>query len=499
MNLKYKTAHLNGPARPGTAIFVTEGDPTLEGRPELASFRRCLGPLASGEGFKGKFLEGCSLYLPSDDAWVSVTGLGKAEELTAGRIIEAGADAASRLSSAGLKEATMALPPLAGFPRPRILELLALGARLGLNRDPGYRSEPVPQPALKALTLQSIGAKEAVDRPQAVLNRAETVALAQLEARRLDDMPPNMLTPSAFVEEAKRAAMKAKLKITVWEAEKIAIEGAGGIRAVGSGSRNPPALVILEYDGRGGAKDPVALVGKGVTFDSGGICLKQAEGMAAMKSDMSGAAAVLAAIAAASELKASRPLVGVIPLAENMPGGGAWRPGDVVGTFSGQTVEVVNTDAEGRMLLADAISIAQKYRPARLVDIATLTGACQVALGPQIGGLFSNDDALASEIAEAGAASGEAFWRLPLHGPYADELKSDIADFRHAGGRAGGAINAALFLEKFVKPPLAWAHLDIAGPARSSKKTPSCPEGATGFGVRTLIRFLVSDRLHHDS
>jgi leucyl aminopeptidase len=346
---------------------------------------------------------------------------------------------------------------------------------------------------LKTITFQSLGAKDPIDKPQHSISRADMASLAQLEARRLSDMPPNLLYPETFADEARRVAMRAKLKVTVWDQDKLAQEGAGGILAVGSGSHRPPFLIVLEYQGKGQSRQPWALVGKGVTFDSGGLCIKSAEGMAQMKSDMAGAAAVLSTVAAAAELRLPRPLVAVIPLAENMTGGGAWRPGDVVRTLSGQTVEIVNTDAEGRMILADALSIAQKYKPARLIDIATLTGACQVALGPSVAGLFANDDGLADAVLAAGLEAGEDYWRMPLYPAYEDELKSEIADFRHMGSRAGGAINAALFLQRFVRPGLPWAHLDIAGTARRQKKTPSCPEGATGFGTRTLLKLLMAD------
>ncbi|MDR1314636.1 MAG: leucyl aminopeptidase [Deltaproteobacteria bacterium] len=493
MNFKYRSGHLNGPAKPGTALFFLEEESLLESRPELASFRRSLGPFLAAGGFKGGYLEGASLFSQGDDVWVTLTGLGKQEELTEARVLEAGADAAKRLSAAELKEALAVIPALGNYPFAKTLELLVAGARLGLESPASYRSAPATANPLKSLTFFHLGAKDPVEKSQQAINRADLTAQSQLEARRLADMPPNMLTPEAFATEARRVAMSAKMKVTVWESEKIEVEGAGGLAAVGSGSRNHPCLVILEYPGRPSNKGLTALVGKGITFDSGGLCLKPAENMLAMKSDMSGAAAVLSVLAAAAEMKLPHALVGVMPLAENMPGGAAYRPGDVIKTLSGQTVEVVNTDAEGRLVLADALTVAQKFRPTRVIDIATLTGACQVALGPKIAGLFSPDDQLAADIINAGGASGEEFWRMPLFNEYEDELKSSVADFRHAGGRGGGAINAALFLQRFVKPGIPWAHLDIAGTARNAKKSASCPEGATGFGVRTLLKLLTPE------
>jgi leucyl aminopeptidase len=276
----------------------------------------------------------------------------------------------------------------------------------------------------------------------------------------------------------------------IWDEVKAAEEGAGGLVAVGMGSVHPPRMVILDYPGRSGSKDLTALVGKGVTFDSGGLCLKPAENMSAMKTDMSGAAIVLSVLAAAAQLKLPQRLVALLPLAENMPGGSSYRPGDIITTLSGQTVEVVNTDAEGRLILADALTLAQKYKPARIIDIATLTGACQVALGDGCAGLFSNDQELSNALISSGRNMGESFWPLPLLNDYEENLKSDLADFRQAASRAGGAIHAALFLRRFIKKTVPWAHLDIAGTARRSRKVPSGPEGASGFGARTLIKYL---------
>jgi leucyl aminopeptidase len=212
-----------------------------------------------------------------------------------------------------------------------------------------------------------------------------------------------------------------------------------------------------------------------------------------MKSDMTGAAVVLQVITAAAELHLPQHLVGIMPLAENMPDGNAYRPGDIVKTLSGKTVEVINTDAEGRMLLCDALSLALKYKPAEIIDIATLTGACVVALGDLCAGIFASDDALHDRLIKAGKSIGEFYWRLPLFGEYDDSLKSDLADLKHQSGRAAGAIKAALFLKRFMSSDVPWAHLDIAGTARRGEKSPSCPEGATGFGVRTLLKYLIDN------
>ena len=258
---------------------------------------------------------------------------------------------------------------------------------------------------------------------------------------------------------------------------------------MGQGSARPPRLIVLEHAPEGHEQEkPLVLVGKGITFDTGGICLKPAANMHAMKGDMSGAAAVLATLVACAGDELPRRVVGIMACAENMPGGNAMRPGDVVRAASGDTVEIQNTDAEGRLALCDALDYAQKqWTPAAVVDIATLTGACAVALGTQVAGLFCDDDALAEHIRAAGAVGGENYWPLPLWKGYEDNLKSEVADICHMGPREGGAIHAALFLKHFVREGVRWAHLDIAGVDWATKKTALCPVGSTGFGARTLL------------
>jgi leucyl aminopeptidase len=234
------------------------------------------------------------------------------------------------------------------------------------------------------------------------------------------------------------------------------------------------------------------LVGKGVTFDSGGLCLKSGESMGQMKTDMAGAAAVMAVMEALPTLKIPNKVVGILPLAENMPGQKAYRPGDVVSTLSGQTVEIINTDAEGRLILADALTLAQRYQPDYLIDIATLTGACRVALGERCAGLFSDSEFLRGALLRASLLVGESYWPMPLLDDYDEDLNSDLADFKQAVGQAGGAILAALFLRRFIKSNVAWAHLDICGTARKNQKSPSGTEGGSGYGVTTILKFICS-------
>jgi len=258
---------------------------------------------------------------------------------------------------------------------------------------------------------------------------------------------------------------------------------------VARGSGEAPKFIIVNYQGAESSLPPIVLVGKALTFDSGGISLKPAEKMDEMKSDMAGGAAVLGAITAAADLGLRVNLVGLIPATENMPGGRACKPGDILRSMSGRTIEVVNTDAEGRLILADALHYASKYHPAAIIDLATLTGACIVALGERVAGLMGTDDKLKERIKKAAAKTGELVWELPLWEHYHEQIKSDIADFKNSAGRNGGAVTAAAFLSKFAGT-YPWVHLDIAGPAWVTKETPYCPKGASGVGVRLLLQFL---------
>ena len=269
--------------------------------------------------------------------------------------------------------------------------------------------------------------------------------------------------------------------------------GLRSLMAVNRGSVAPPRVVHLSYKPKRPSKERIVLVGKGVTFDSGGLNIKGAESMATMKSDMSGAAAVLAAMTALGQIGCRAEVHGLMGLVENMPGSAAYKPGDILETYSGKSVEVLNTDAEGRLVLCDLLAwAAARLKPTRMVDLATLTGACVVALGTMASGLFSRHDELAEALLESGRAAGEKIWRLPMYEEYLDLLQRGPADLRNIGGRWGGAITAALFLGEFVPRELPWLHLDIAGPAFTESDLPEARPGATGAGVRTLVRWLES-------
>lgn len=317
------------------------------------------------------------------------------------------------------------------------------------------------------------------------------ISSSQAMVRDLINLPGNHMTATDLAAAAKASGRKYGYAVTVLDKRKLESLGMGGLLGVNRGSSNPPTFSILEYKPKTKAKAKIAIVGKGVTFDTGGISLKPSDGMGDMKADMSGAADVIGAVEIAARLKLPIHVIGAIPATDNMPSGSAQNPGDVLKTYSGITVEVDNTDAEGRLILSDALTyVKEKYSPDAIVDLATLTGACVVALGNQVAGLFSNNDDLADKIYKAGLRSGEKVWRMPIWDDYDPQIKSDVADLKNVGGRGAGAITAAKFLEKFVGDHKSWAHLDIAGPAFPGMGGGSKQKGSTGFGVRLLAELL---------
>jgi leucyl aminopeptidase len=337
-----------------------------------------------------------------------------------------------------------------------------------------------PAPALAKLTLplsSNAQLEQALAEAQATADGADL-------ARTLGNLPSNICTPAYLAEQAKKLAREYRLDVEVLERKDMEKLGMGALLAVTSASHEPPKLIVLRYDGAAKSKAPLALVGKGITFDTGGISLKPAAEMDEMKFDMSGAGSVLGAIRALAGMKAPLNVVGVIPACENMPGGHAIKPGDVVTTLSGQTVEILNTDAEGRLILCDALTYAERFKPEVVVDIATLTGACVIALGHVATGLFSNDQKLADDLREAADDAWDRVWQMPLWEEYQEQLRSNFADFANIGGRPGGSITAASFLARFTRKQR-WAHLDIAGTAWKSGRE----KGSTGRPVPLLVRF----------
>jgi leucyl aminopeptidase len=361
---------------------------------------------------------------------------------------------------------------------------------LGQWRFEELRSEPAEddhRPPLDAVGVL-VPADSFRASAEAAARRGQAVAAAQNYARELAVRPGNIVNPRYLADEASRLGEELGLRVTVLDAAGIGTEGMEALLAVAAGSDEEPRFIILEYSGAADAR-PLVLVGKGVTFDAGGLSLKTAQSMESMKHDMSGAAAVLGSLQAIAQLGLPAHVVGIIPAVENLPSGHALRPGDVIKSRSGKMIEVLNTDAEGRLILADALSYAARYEPDAMVDIATLTGACVVALGHEATGLMASDQGLAGELQAAADRAGERVWPLPLWEEYRELIKSEIADIKNTGGRAAGTITAAMFLREFAGS-VPWAHLDIAGTAWAEKAGPYQPVGPTGVGVRLFTEWV---------
>jgi leucyl aminopeptidase len=438
--------------------------------------------LASAPGAgdaKGGFKKLAMLY-PEHPARVLVVGLGERGELDAERARIAAAIAAKK--AAGLRATSIAWLLPGSEDDATLAEGLVTGTILGAYRFDRFKSKDPDEPAPAPLDSLVLLCPESV---AAAVDIARICAEAQNRARDLQSLPSNVATPSFLAQRAAEiAAAHDALSVEVLGRDEIAAKGMGGLVAVSQGSAEDPKLILLRYGGSGSGKT-LGLVGKGVTFDTGGISLKSAPGMQEMKMDMSGAAAVLETVGAVAELGLEIDLIAVVPSTENMPSGTAIKPGDVITQYSGKTVEINNTDAEGRLILADALAYAVELGAERIVDIATLTGAVMIALGSTHAAVISNDDELAAEVEQVGRDTGELVWRLPLHPEYKALMKGTVADLTNAAAkRKGGTISAAAFLEEFVgKTP--WAHIDIAGTAWDVGR-PYTGNDASGYGVRLL-------------
>jgi leucyl aminopeptidase len=353
-----------------------------------------------------------------------------------------------------------------------------------------YKSDKNEKRKLTSLTLASTEL-QSPKTLEKVIEIAQKVAPGIYLARDLTNEPASVSTPSYLGQQATKLLKGHGLKGEVWGSAKIKAAKMAGLLAVAQGSIEEPRFIKLVYSPNGKAKKKIALVGKGITFDSGGLSLKPPGSMETMKRDMAGGATVMGVMSVIAQLKPQVQITGYVPATENMPSGTAQRPGDIIRYSNGKTVEVLNTDAEGRLILADALINAVEDKPDVIIDLATLTGACVTALGNQIAGLFSNNDELAATLLQYSQESGEPLWRLPLVKEYKEDIKSTVADIKNTGSGSAGAIAAALFLQEFVSD-VPWAHLDIAGPSFTSKDNGYVPKGATGFGVRTLVRYLMS-------
>ena len=435
-------------------------------------------------GFEGR--PGEALAVPSGrGTWIAL-GVGEPDKVTAETLRKAAA-AFVRTAWRDRSGATTLLAAAPPDLDPALAaRAIAEGASLAAYRFSRYKADP------KTSKLESLVVVGSGDDARHGLDRGARVAEAVAMARDLVNEPAKAMTPRRLADMAAEVAEAEGLTLTVLDEIAIVAEGLGGLAGVALGSDEPARLIQLVYDPPAGADSSIALVGKGITFDSGGLSIKTAEGMETMKTDKSGAAAVLAAMTVIAALAPPVRVVAIMPVTENMPGGAALKPGDVLTIRNGKTVEVLNTDAEGRLVLADGLSLAVEAEVDAIIDVATLTGACVVALGRKVAGLMGNHPGWIDQVGQAAARAGEDVWPLPLPEDYRKLIDSDVADIKNiSGGRHAGALTAGLFLREFVGD-VPWAHLDIAGPARSEDDEGYLQKGGTGFGVRTLVEAVMS-------
>ncbi len=429
---------------------------------------------------------------------VMVVGLGKREDFTIDRGREVSAAAALKVREMGLRTFSTIVhgAGVAGLDLQDAAEAVVEGTLLGLYRYLEHKTDP-DKKKVEAMTLVTLE-KARAEHIRDAVHRASVGATTTNFARDLVNAPSNYKTPRLLADKVRVAAKEAGAKVTIHDEQQLEKMGFGALLGVARGSAEPPRLVVLEHLGGGRAK-PIVFVGKGITFDSGGIALKPLEApgsdpMWVMRYDMAGAAVAMGAVLAAARLKLPLNVVAIAPLTENMPSGSAQKPGDIVRAYGGKTIEVLNTDAEGRLVLADALEYAKTFKPEAVVDLATLTGAVKVALGRHACAMFVNDPDLKARLLRAAEATAERVWEMPLWAEYDEQIASDSADVKNTGGRSAGSITAARFLQRFATG-LRWAHLDIAGTAwieaaPDSPKKAYLPMGASGFGVRLLIRLL---------
>ena len=423
------------------------------------------------------------LVVPQGDGLLTVVvaGCGEGSECKPVAFRKAAGEAARALHQAKVTQAVVAAPILTNAKRGAYLEAVVEGLYLGAYTFTEFKSEAKAAPEC-TVTLCS-----AIPEAEALVAKAQVSAEAVCFTRDLVNRPGNVVNPEVMANAASKLAEELPLEVEVLDEVQMAERKMGAILAVGQGSANPPRMITLKYNGADAAPY-VAYVGKGITFDSGGISIKPDDGMGEMKDDMSGAGAVLGAMKAIATLGLKCNVIGILACAENMPGGRAQRPGDIVRAANGKTIEVISTDAEGRMVLADAVDYACKLGAQKVIDIATLTGAVIIALGKETSGIVSNDDALVEQIKKAGKFAGENYWQLPSLPECKEAIKSDVADLLNSAGRPGGCITGGLFIGEFVAKGIPWAHLDIGGTSTATKDSGHKVKGGTGFGTLTLIK-----------
>ncbi|NOZ06551.1 MAG: leucyl aminopeptidase [Chloroflexi bacterium] len=455
-----------------------------------------LSALVESGDLRGK-AEQVRVYYPRDEVAaqrIVLVGLGKADEVTLEQVRRSVAAAARRcrtLNAADLAVATTTFP-VPESTTADIAQAITEGILLGLYRFTEFKEIPADE-ATEVTDARLVTGSENEASTAEGARLGQIFARATMWARDLGNRPGNSVTPRVLAEAAQSMATDFGLQCRVLEEADMKELGMGALLGVAQGSDEPAKFIILEYTPSQSDAETVVLVGKGITFDSGGISIKPSQNMGDMKFDMCGAAAVLATMRALPHLKPPVRVIGLVPATENLPGGRAYKPGDIVKAMNGTTIEVVNTDAEGRLILADALAYAARYEPKAVIDLATLTGGCVVALGDEASGLFGNDDQLIERVRRAGEESGDRTWPLPLWPPYKKKIESKVADIKNSAGRWASAITAAAFLSRFTES-YSWTHLDIAGTAYTSNdqngSNPYAAQGATGVGVRLLLRFL---------
>jgi len=423
---------------------------------------------------------------------VVVVGLGKQPELSHDRVRGAVAETCRLLRQKGVASmATVAQGAgIAGITVEGAAQAITEGALLGVYSFRRHQTKEAEHGEIKQLTIVNADKSELPALEQGH-HKGRILAEATNLARDMVNEPPNYMTPSHMAEMAAKLAETYRLELSVLEQEQMQELGMGALLGVAQGSRQPPKFIVLRYKGGDSDETDVALIGKGITFDSGGISIKPSEGMGEMKGDMAGGAAVMAAISAIAQLKSKTNVMALIPATENLPGGSALKPGDILTAMNGKTIEIISTDAEGRLTLADALGYARKHEAKLMVDVATLTGAMRVALGDVCTGAFGNNQELVDKVVAAGAEAGEKIWQMPMYEEYKEQNKSEVADIKNTGGRYGGAITAAQFLAEFAGDT-PWVHLDIAATSMADKQRSYLVKGATGVPVRTLVNLALS-------
>jgi leucyl aminopeptidase len=497
MDIAARKGKIEEDASDAVLLSHWEGEKTLGGEAAAINTRLKgrLGALLKSGEFTGRLGQISILHVAPGDRLrakrVVLVGLGKRKDGSLEKIRQAMGAAAKAVRNLGVKSFSTPLHEVKNdaLEAREAAQAMVEGALLGLYQFNAYRTENSNEIKLLRRMTVVVPDDGKLSKVRQGVRYGRIVGEATTFVRDLCNHPANVVTPTYIAREARKIARERGVSCRILDRPQMERLGMGAILGVARGSHEPPKFIILEYRGASRTERPVVLVGKTITFDSGGISLKPAENMEQMKADMTGGAAVLATIRAAARLKLPVNVVGIVPAAENMPGGRAIKPGDILKSLSGKTIEVINTDAEGRLILADGLTYAGRYKPQALVDIATLTGACIIALGTHAIGILGNNEELIAELKAAGERSGERAWQLPLWEEYYEQIKSDVADMKNTGGRPGGTITAAAFLSKFAGDQ-AWAHLDIASTDWSDKERAYIPKGATGVGARLLIQFL---------